>query len=143
MPTCSSNIVASPPHCLSFFWLLAFDLSGIKISAHVIILNQKQSSMKKISWLIAALPFAFMASCNNSGKESGEEIKTGSNTTTTSTNDSTNNTVDHSTADFMMRVAEGSMLEVEMGTGCLCFPTVSGFLQNEYSFWVVHFYNFS
>jgi putative membrane protein len=70
--------------------------------------------MKKILWLLPALAFVFL-SCNNQGKDSVEKADSAND----AKSDSGNNQqpalgVDESTSDFMVKVANGGMTEVEI-----------------------------
>ena len=82
--------------------------------------------MKKIAFLLLALPFVF--SCNNSGNNSTQSADSTNNAKTdTSMNNTTMDTtnkmnkstgtmaVDKSTADFMVKVADVGMTEVRLG----------------------------
>jgi putative membrane protein len=79
--------------------------------------------MKKISFVLLALPIAF--ACNNGGKDSVEKADSANEAksdTGTNYNDTTNKVnnggtlaVDQSTADFMVKVADVGMTEVKLG----------------------------
>jgi len=78
--------------------------------------------MKKISFVLLALPFVF--ACNNGSKDSVEKADSANeaksdttNNTDTSSKMSTSGTmaVDQSTSDFMVKVADVGMTEVKLG----------------------------
>jgi putative membrane protein len=80
--------------------------------------------MKKISFVLLALPFVF--ACNNSSKDSVEKADSANEAksdTNSNYNDTTHNkmssggtiAVDQSTADFMVKVADVGMTEVKLG----------------------------
>ncbi len=79
--------------------------------------------MKKISFILWALPFAF--ACNNGGKDSVEKADSANEAKADTTNnysDTTNKMnqggtlgVDQTTSDFMVKVADVGMTEVKLG----------------------------
>ncbi len=77
--------------------------------------------MKKRSFILLSLPFVFLA-CNNGGKDSVEKADSANEAKidTTLANDTTTSaktmiSVDQTTSDFMVKVADVGMTEVKLG----------------------------